>query len=339
MADSGTWYGREGALDVAARGGRGELAMRSSDRERIVVACAADGRDLMPLAVMLTSLVDCLDPQRALSAYVFDGGISAADRERLSASLERANVGLRWIPSRPSALPDLPVWGRLSPAVYQRLMIPDSLPERLSKAIWLDCDLVVRHDLGALWGTDVGDRFVLAAQDMNVPYVSSFWGVKHYCGRLSEEKGLALLLRAFARLRRRVPTARLRLVGTGPERHHLEQLVHELEVGEAVVFRGWVRPEDVKRELVDAWALVAPSLHAEPLGLVALEALVGGSPSSRARLAGSARPSRTASAGSCSQTGTKQRSCADSKPWLYAGCSPVGESRTRSSAASPRPTI
>jgi glycosyltransferase involved in cell wall biosynthesis len=99
-----------------------------------------------------------------------------------------------------------------------------------------------------------------------------------YCGRLSEEKGLALLLRAFARLRWSVPTARLRLVGTGPERHHLEQLVHELEVGEAVVFRGWVRPEDVKRELVDAWALVAPSLHAEPLGLVALEALVGGVP-------------------------------------------------------------
>jgi lipopolysaccharide biosynthesis glycosyltransferase len=154
--------------------------MRSSDPERIVVACAADRRYLMPLAVMLTSLVDCLDPRRALSAYVFDGGISAADRERLSASLERANVRLRWIPSRPSALPDLPVWGRLSPAVYQRLMIPDSLPERLSKAIWLDCDLVVQHDLGALWGTDVGDRFVLAAQDMNVPYVSSFWGVKHY---------------------------------------------------------------------------------------------------------------------------------------------------------------
>jgi glycosyltransferase involved in cell wall biosynthesis len=99
-----------------------------------------------------------------------------------------------------------------------------------------------------------------------------------FCGRLSEEKGLALLLRAFARLKQSVPAARLRLVGTGPERAGLERLVSELALGEAVSFRGWVPPERVERELVEAWALVAPSLHAEPLGLVAIEALIRGVP-------------------------------------------------------------
>ena len=99
-----------------------------------------------------------------------------------------------------------------------------------------------------------------------------------YCGRLSEEKGLALMLRAFARLSQGSPAARLRLVGTGPERPRLERLASELGFGEAVSFRGWVRPDRVERELVDAWALVAPSLHAEPLGLVAIEALVRGVP-------------------------------------------------------------
>jgi lipopolysaccharide biosynthesis glycosyltransferase len=64
--------------------------------------------------------------------------------------------------------------------VYQRLTVSDALPDAVSKAIWLDCDLVVQHDLGALWDTDVGDRYVLAAQDMNVPYVSSFLGVRHH---------------------------------------------------------------------------------------------------------------------------------------------------------------
>lgn len=99
-----------------------------------------------------------------------------------------------------------------------------------------------------------------------------------YCGRLSEEKGLALLLRAFAQLRRSGPATRLRVVGTGPDRPGLERLATELGLGEAVSFRGWVPPERVERELVDAWALVAPSLHAEPLGLVAIEALVRGVP-------------------------------------------------------------
>jgi glycosyltransferase involved in cell wall biosynthesis len=99
-----------------------------------------------------------------------------------------------------------------------------------------------------------------------------------YCGRLSEEKGLALLLHSFSQLRHRAPTARLRLVGTGPEQPRLERLVGELGLEEGVSFRGWLAPEAVERELVDAWALVAPSLHAEPLGLVALEALVRGVP-------------------------------------------------------------
>jgi glycosyltransferase involved in cell wall biosynthesis len=99
-----------------------------------------------------------------------------------------------------------------------------------------------------------------------------------FCGRLSEEKGVDLLLGALARLRRNVPSARLRLVGTGSERPALERLVRELELGERVSFRGWVPPERVGNELVDAWALVAPSRHAEPLGMVAIEALVRGVP-------------------------------------------------------------
>ena len=99
-----------------------------------------------------------------------------------------------------------------------------------------------------------------------------------YHGRLSEEKGLALLLRAFAALRQRVPAARLRLAGTGPQRPFLEQLARELGLGSAVMFRGWVAPGRIAAEFADAWALVAPSLHAEPLGIVALEALASGVP-------------------------------------------------------------
>jgi len=152
--------------------------MKSS--EPIVVACAADGQYVMPLAVMLTSLVDRLDPRRSMSVHVIDSGIPVADRKRLSASLRRSNVELRWIPSGLSTLPDLPVWGRLSAAEYERLMIPRVIPESSRKVIWLDCDMVIQRDLGELWDTEVGDRYLLAAQDMIIPYVSSFLGVKHH---------------------------------------------------------------------------------------------------------------------------------------------------------------
>lgn len=99
-----------------------------------------------------------------------------------------------------------------------------------------------------------------------------------FCGRLSVEKGVPLLLGAFSRLVRTIPGARLRIVGDGPQRADLERLVRALGVARSVTFTGRLPGEDVERELVDAWALVAPSLWAEPFGLVALEAIVRGVP-------------------------------------------------------------
>ena len=99
-----------------------------------------------------------------------------------------------------------------------------------------------------------------------------------YCGRLDREKGLPLLLRAFARVRAAAPAARLRIAGAGPLAPELARLAQELAIADAVQFAGWLAPEAIERELAHAWALVAPSLWAEPLGLVAPEAIVRGVP-------------------------------------------------------------
>ncbi|MEO8193792.1 MAG: glycosyltransferase family 4 protein [Gemmatimonadales bacterium] len=99
-----------------------------------------------------------------------------------------------------------------------------------------------------------------------------------YCGRLDVEKGLEVLLRAFALTVDREPSSRLRIVGRGRERERLEHLSAELGLDTSVVFTGWLDAAEVERELGSAWALVAPSLWAEPLGLVALEAIVRGVP-------------------------------------------------------------
>lgn len=44
------------------------------------------------------------------------------------------------------------------------------------------------------------------------------------------------------------------------------------------MFRGWLGRSEIDDELAAAWAVVAPSLWAEPLGLVAAEAAVRGVP-------------------------------------------------------------
>jgi glycosyltransferase involved in cell wall biosynthesis len=99
-----------------------------------------------------------------------------------------------------------------------------------------------------------------------------------FVGRLSREKGVASLIRAFARTRESVPSAELRIVGDGEERASLERLSASLGLDAAVTFHGSLSLTGVEQELAVAWASVAPSLWAEPLGLAAAEAVVRGVP-------------------------------------------------------------
>ena len=100
-----------------------------------------------------------------------------------------------------------------------------------------------------------------------------------FTGRLAREKGVATLLRALAGARGQgAARARLRVVGDGPLRPALECLTVELGLSGAVEFTGWLPRHRIEAQLADAWALVAPSLWAEPLGLTALEAVVRGLP-------------------------------------------------------------
>jgi len=58
-------------------------------------------------------------------------------------------------------------------------------------------------------------------------------------GRLWEQKGFDVLLKAFAEVKREIP-CRLIILGEGPERPELEALVKELELTHAVDLPGWV---------------------------------------------------------------------------------------------------
>jgi glycosyltransferase involved in cell wall biosynthesis len=99
-----------------------------------------------------------------------------------------------------------------------------------------------------------------------------------FTGRLAREKGVDTLLHALASARARGLEARLRVVGDGPLRSALQDLTDSLGLDGAVEFTGWLPLERIESQLADAWALVAPSVWAEPLGLTALEAVVRGIP-------------------------------------------------------------
>ena len=98
-----------------------------------------------------------------------------------------------------------------------------------------------------------------------------------YVGRLSPEKRLDVLIRAFAGVRDALPGAKLRMVGNGPQRAELEALAEALGCAGAVVFTGGQSGGQLYANYAEATALVLPS-HSEPWGLVVNEALHFGCP-------------------------------------------------------------
>jgi glycosyltransferase involved in cell wall biosynthesis len=94
-----------------------------------------------------------------------------------------------------------------------------------------------------------------------------------YVGRLASQKGLPVALEALAE----VGEGRLLVIGDGPERGALEQLVQKLSLGDRVTLAGSRSREDVLRAFAGARAAVLPSLW-ENLPHAAVEALAVGTP-------------------------------------------------------------
>ncbi len=98
-----------------------------------------------------------------------------------------------------------------------------------------------------------------------------------FVGRLSVEKGLFDLLRAFRSVRERLGDARLDLVGAGPLKGKLQACIAELGLENAVTLLGSRNLDDMVPLFIDSVALVLPS-HSEPWGLVVNESLSYGCP-------------------------------------------------------------
>jgi glycosyltransferase involved in cell wall biosynthesis len=98
-----------------------------------------------------------------------------------------------------------------------------------------------------------------------------------YVGRLSIEKGLDDLFEAFCVLYKRLPGARLDLVGAGPLADELKRRVITLKMAHAISFLGSKGLEEIAVLFQASTALVLPS-HSEPWGLVVNEALSYGCP-------------------------------------------------------------
>jgi glycosyltransferase involved in cell wall biosynthesis len=96
-------------------------------------------------------------------------------------------------------------------------------------------------------------------------------------GRLVPERRHDNLIRALARVRERFPTAHLTIIGDGPQRQHLDALVHELGLAGAVTLTGLAPRHALLADLVSADIYVSPT-SIDAFGTATVEAAAYGLP-------------------------------------------------------------
>ena len=97
-----------------------------------------------------------------------------------------------------------------------------------------------------------------------------------YAGRLVPEKGVDILLQAFAKAKDKIPQSKLIIAGDGVEKDRLQTLSQDLGIADAVIWLGYLPQSEMEQHFAGAWVQAVPSQWAEPFGNVTTEAMMRG---------------------------------------------------------------
>jgi len=156
----------------------------------IDVVLAADDNFSLPLAVALLSVISSLREGIGVRAHILNMGITPANRAKITTAADRPNAQVNWVDTLAGHVSHLPnTWKSITRATYARLFITDVLPADVSRALYLDCDVLVRRSVHELVTSDMGGHAALGVADAGSPFVCSHYGVPWWFrnGRRADE--------------------------------------------------------------------------------------------------------------------------------------------------------
>jgi len=126
------------------------------------------------------------------------------------------------------------------------------------------------------------NQFKLLNKEEQRKWVENYFGIDFSSdlniinvGRLSQEKGIRYLIKSLESLS---PSAKLFLVGDGPEKNNLKRLVEKLELENRVMFVGKIAHEELPKILNAMDVFVLPAISMEGFSNSMLEAMACGLP-------------------------------------------------------------
>ncbi|MGI9644573.1 MAG: glycosyltransferase family 8 protein [Ilumatobacteraceae bacterium] len=147
-----------------------------TDDERHIVV-ATDEAFAMPTAVTLRSIA--LHGGGSATVTVLHDSVGESIRDRIARSIPDQHLTLRWVD-----VGDFDVRStgttHLSNATYFRLKAVAAVPEGVSRVVYLDTDIVVRHDLGPLFELDLAPHAIAAVQSVHYPFIATRGANNHW---------------------------------------------------------------------------------------------------------------------------------------------------------------
>lgn len=131
----------------------------------INILCATDDAYVPYLGVMLTSLF-LSNSERKIHVFLLTDGLREENARQIQslATKDKVITVITVDKERFSHCPVRP-GDHISLATYYRLMVAELLPPEVEKILYLDCDIIVCHDLGSLWELDLAESPLAACLD------------------------------------------------------------------------------------------------------------------------------------------------------------------------------
>lgn len=132
------------------------------------ILCCTDHNFVIPMGVMMHSL--CVNNKsNELHFHVFiDETVTEEQKKELREVINEGNTLNFYLVDVSNIEKYLIVKVANFPiSIYYRLLLADILPETVHKVLYLDADIIVRHDLSELWNTDLSNKAIAAVSNQS----------------------------------------------------------------------------------------------------------------------------------------------------------------------------
>lgn len=138
--------------------------------KEISIAVCFDENYALNGAMVLHSAAQNIKKGIKIKAYVIDGGVKEKTKKRFK-KIAKDNLEIIWLKPDLSIFNDLPLSPWTTKVSHARLLIPNIIPKRIKKILYLDSDMLVLDDITELWKLSLGNHVLFALQDLTYSHV------------------------------------------------------------------------------------------------------------------------------------------------------------------------